>query len=109
VSDPIAAAIIATTGSIVVALITRQQIRRRVGTPNGRGNLIEMAERSEARLERLEDVAGQLVDGQARIVNSQAGQDRRLAVLERDRPPPWLPWVPVAVTAALVVLRRRFR
>lgn len=51
-------------GPTVVALIGLVELRRRVGTPNGQGNLVEMMER--------------LLVGQAR-------QDERLADLERQQ------------------------
>ena len=105
----LAAALVSSGGAIIVAVITRREIRRRVGTPNGRGNLTEMAGVNADHLESIQATLGELVQGQVKMVNSQAGQDRRLAVLERDRPPWWAAWFPVAVGAALVLIRRRSR
>lgn len=62
-------------GPLVVG-VHAARLKRAVGTPNGRGDIVQMLERIDARTERLETRTADLVD-------SQAGQDRRLAAIER--------------------------
>ncbi|MCB1272265.1 MAG: hypothetical protein KDB31_12630 [Microthrixaceae bacterium] len=62
-SEGIVVAIVMALGSVSVALIGLVGIRMRqtIGTPNGQGNVVEMLER---------------------LLEDQAGQDRRLADIE---------------------------
>ncbi|MEZ5350962.1 MAG: hypothetical protein R2714_17455 [Microthrixaceae bacterium] len=56
-----AALLVGVIGPTIVALIGLREVKRRVGTPNGQGNVIEMLER---------------------ILHGQTGQDSRLAQIE---------------------------
>lgn len=58
---PVVVAIVALVGTVTTAMVTREQVRHRIGTPNGQGNVIEMLER---------------------LLAGQTGQDARLASLE---------------------------
>lgn len=55
-SDPVEVAIIAAIGGIIVALINNGRVvRKRIGKPNGRGNVTEMASASLEQMEKLHE------------------------------------------------------
>lgn len=114
--EPVLVALITAVVGPTVLLVIGWGLRQSVGRPNGRGNLMQMMAKVLDHLERHDDQIDQvdqrtatLVDGQATLINSQAGQDNRLARLERDRPPWWITWAPLAALAAMLALARRRR
>lgn len=81
VSDPVKiATITAVLGPVMLAMVTRREIKSRVGTPNGQGNVVEMLEK--------------LIESQAGQDRRLAEHDRRLARLEARHDPPW--WWPAS-------------
>lgn len=63
-------------GGVAVALISSRKVSDKIGTPNGRGNVVEMIERSL-------DQQALLMDGQAAMLAAGAAQDQRLATIEQ--------------------------
>jgi hypothetical protein len=64
----IAAVVSAIVGPLIVAWFQRRDMKRRVGTPNGSGTLVQMTER--------------LLAGHASLLEGQATQDARLGDVE---------------------------
>lgn len=79
-------AAIALIGVLLSNRRTRQEVRHRVGTPNGQGNLVEMSERMLDRLddlevnyERLDDKVNRALSRLGRIEKKQRHQEQTQA------------------------------
>lgn len=63
---------------------TRAEVERRVGTPNGHGNVVEMLERALRHQGKQDDHNERMLTRLGRIEAGQRTQDERIAALEGE-------------------------